>query len=128
MKRVLAGLAVLATLLLALFVVVAVLPIIRSASRRRSPSGPSTPSDATAEAEEFIRCRAITASISSRIAAAVGVRRAGSFTSALSTRSDTSWGMAALSWDGFGAGSRTIALSVAEGRMAASAFAGSGRK
>lgn len=38
--------------LLALFVVVAVLPIIRSASRRRSPSGPSTPSDATAEAEE----------------------------------------------------------------------------
>lgn len=38
--------------LLALFVVVAVLPIIRSASRRRFPSGPSTPSGATAEAEE----------------------------------------------------------------------------
>ncbi|APX32075.1 transporter [Brachybacterium sp. P6-10-X1] len=34
--------------LLALFVVVAVLPIIRSASRRRTPSGPSTPSGTTA--------------------------------------------------------------------------------
>ena len=68
---------------------------------------------ATAAGEELSRWCAITASISSRSAAAEGVRRDGSFTRARRMRSDTSWGMLGLICEGTGAGSRTMALSVA---------------
>ncbi|CAM4350731.1 hypothetical protein COSO111634_37895 [Corallococcus soli] len=68
---------------------------------------------ATDAGEELSRWCTMTASISSRIAAAEGVRRAGSFTRARRMRSDTSCGMCGLSCEGTGAGSRTMAASVA---------------